>query len=159
MDNKMKSRIRKIGWLFFLTYIALLVYCLFFSERYGRITGEGYRYNLVLFTEIKRFFKYRHLLSAESFLLNMFGNIIGFMPFGFFVPMLSKKRSFWKVLCLSFELTLAIETMQLLLKVGIFDVDDLFLNTLGGILGYICYAITHGIYRLSYERREKRQRV
>lgn len=155
MDNKMKMRIRRVGWLLFLLYIGLLVYFLFFSERYGRTVGEGYRYNLVLFAEIKRFFKYRHLLSTESFLLNMFGNIIGFMPFGFIVPILTRKYNFWRILCMSFELTLAIETTQLLLQVGIFDVDDLFLNTLGGVLGYVCYAITHGIYKCHYKRRQR----
>lgn len=155
MDRKLKSKIRNIGWCMFLLYIVLLVYCLFFSERYGRTAGEGYRYNLVLFAEIKRFFKYRHRLSAESFLLNMFGNIVGFMPFGFFVPLLRNKASLWKTVCLSFELTLAIETTQLLFRVGIFDVDDLFLNTLGGLLGYLCYAVTHGIYRWRFRMRKE----
>lgn len=150
-----KEKIKKAGWLLFILYIAMLVYFLFFSERYGRTAGEEYRYNIVLFAEIKRFFKYRHLLSTESFLLNMFGNIIGFMPFGFFVPMLSKKHSFWRILCLSFELTLAIEVTQLFLKVGIFDVDDLFLNTLGGVLGYLCYLVAHGIYRSHHKRSQK----
>ncbi len=155
MDNKIKKRIRSVAWLFFLIYIALLVYCLFFSERYGRTGGEEYRYNLVLFTEIKRFFKYRDLISVESFLLNMFGNVIGFMPFGFFIPILSSKKKFWSIFCLSFELTLTIETIQLLSKVGIFDVDDLLLNTLGGVLGYLCYAIFHGIYKVKYSNRGK----
>lgn len=153
MKNEMKIRIRRAGWLLFLIYIAILVYFLFFSERYGRVAGEGYRYNLVPFTEIKRFFRYRTLISTESFMLNMFGNVVAFMPFGFFIPMLSRKRGLWKVFCFSFELTLTVETIQLLTKVGIFDVDDLMLNTLGGVLGYLCYAVFHAMYRRIYDKR------
>ena len=41
----------------------------------------------------------------------------------------------------SFDLSLAIEIIQLLTRVGSFDVDDLILNTLGGVIGYILCAI------------------
>ena len=37
----------------------------------------------------------------------------------------------------SFELSLLVELLQLVFKVGSFDVDDLLLNTIGGLLGYI----------------------
>ena len=39
----------------------------------------------------------------------------------------------------SFELSLLVELLQLVFKVGSFDVDDLFLNTIGGLLGYLVY--------------------
>ena len=157
MDKQSKERIRRLGRILFYIYIALLSYFLFFSERYGRTVGEEYRYNLELFAEIRRFFKYRHLLSTESFLLNMLGNVVAFMPFGFFIPVITKKRSFFNVAFLSFELTLLIELMQLIFKVGIFDIDDLFLNTLGGILGYVCYAISYGGYRIYYRVHPKKR--
>ena len=51
------------------------------------------------------------------------------------------------MLILSFLLTLSIETIQLVFKVGSFDVDDMFLNTLGGIAGYLCQGITRAIGR------------
>jgi len=153
VDKRTKSRIRKIGWLLFLIYIALLVYFLFFSERYGRTAGEEYRYNLVLFAEIKRFFRYRQYISQEMFILNMFGNVAAFMPFGFFIPMLSGKRGLFRITCLSFELTLAVELTQLAAKVGIFDVDDLLLNTLGGLAGYLLFEIVYFFYRLKYHKR------
>lgn len=145
-----------MGWLLFLIYIAMLVYFLFFSERYGRTAGEEYRYNLTLFAEIRRFFKYRQYISTESFILNMFGNVVAFMPFGFFVPMLSRRRGLFRIVCMSFELTLAVELTQLFTKVGIFDVDDLLLNTLGGLLGYVLYEIVYFFYRLKYHRKKKK---
>jgi len=37
----------------------------------------------------------------------------------------------------SFEFSLLVETIQLVSKVGSFDVDDLLLNTIGGAIGYL----------------------
>lgn len=156
MKQKEKMKVLYLGRLLFGIYLILLVYFLFFSERYGRTSIREYRYNLELFAEIRRFIKYRNLLSVESFLVNLVGNLVGFMPFGFFIPMLSKKKKFFQVLLLSFQFTLTIEMIQLFTKVGIFDVDDLFLNTVGGVLGYICYRIAYGIYHCIYHRKEVR---
>ena len=60
------------------------------------------------------------------------------MPAGFFIPILWKKRkSFLFTLCVTFEMSFVVEILQLIFRVGSFDVDDLILNTLGGILGYL----------------------
>ena len=40
---------------------------------------------------------------------------------------------------IQFELSLLVELLQLVFKVGSFDVDDLLLNTIGGLLGYLVY--------------------
>ena len=44
--------------------------------------------------------------------------------------------------CMGFMVSLLVETVQLITKVGCFDVDDLFLNTVGVMLGYLCYYIS-----------------
>ena len=126
------------GRVLFLIYLAGLCYFLFFAENYGRIFGqENYRYNLVPFKEIERFWIYREELGIHSF-LNLAGNILGFMPAGFFIPMLwEERKGFWFTVCVTFEMSLLLEILQLIFRVGSFDVDDLILNTLGGILGYL----------------------
>ena len=86
-------------------------------------------------------------LGAFATFTNLFGNIVIFLPFGFFMPMASKYRSFWATAVNSLALSLLVETFQLLTKVGCFDVDDLVLNTLGGILGYITFMICNTIRR------------
>ncbi|MGX6444627.1 VanZ family protein [Neobacillus sp. K501] len=69
---------------------------------------------------------------------NLAGNIIGFIPFGFILPLLSKRVfKLSTVILLTFCLSLTYEILQLVFEFGSFDVDDLILNTLGGILGYI----------------------
>jgi glycopeptide antibiotics resistance protein len=81
-------------------------------------------------------------------MLNIAGNIFAFSPFGFILPVISpKNRKFLNVALLCFEFTLSIELIQLLLKVGIFDVDDIFMNLCGGIFGYCIFAICMKIIR------------
>lgn len=149
VEHKTGKRVRIIWWTLFICYLIGISYFLFFSERYGRAGGtNGYRYNLVLFKEIKRFIVYHKEIGFEGFIVNLFGNVIAFMPFGICLPIISKSnRGFFYVLFLSFGFSLAIETIQLLYKIGIFDIDDLLLNTVGGILGYGCYCIVKVISR------------
>ena len=126
----------------FVAYLIVLAYFLFFSERYGRGSNQDYNYNLVPFQEIKRFIHNRQYLGVEAFVVNLFGNVLAFIPYGFFVPMVSKaNRQFLSVALYSLEFSLGIELVQLSFRVGTFDVDDLFLNTLGGALGYVLFVI------------------
>lgn len=142
---------KKRGFVVFLfvSYLLLLLYFLFFSEGFGRTQqNRDYQYNLRLFHEIRRFIQYRHILGFRAVFINVFGNVIAFMPLGFFIPAVCKsmKNGFLAVLC-CFSVSLLVETLQLVFKLGSFDVDDLFLNTLGGLLGYIVYLIFRGLLK------------
>ena len=137
-DAKMTNYALWVGRVLFMVYLAGLCYFLFFAENYGRVTGlEKYRYNLVPFREIERFWKYRRELGIHS-LYNLAGNILGFVPAGFFIPVLLKgRRGFLFTACSILQMSLHVEILQLIFRVGSFDVDDLILNTLGGMLGYL----------------------
>lgn len=68
---------------------------------------------------------------------NLLGNLVLFFPMGCYLPLLlpsvRRKGSFgWQML----GLLLGIETLQLLLRVGTFDVDDILLNLVGAFAGY-----------------------
>lgn len=142
----------------FVLYIFFLLYFLIFSDWYGRTgVSSEYRYNLVLFKEIKRFIEYREDLGAFAVFTNLFGNILIFVPFGFFISMASTARGFFMTLFYSFGLSLCVEVFQILTKVGSFDVDDLLLNTIGGVLGYILFSICNMIRRRHNGRRKKRR--
>ncbi len=161
MSQRQVRRYRILGRVLFVLYIVFLVYFLCFSELYGRTeVSEGYRYNLELFKEITRFIQYREELGAFAVFANLFGNILIFVPYGFFISMASTSRSFFQTLFYSFALSLGVEIFQLLTKVGSFDVDDLLLNTLGGILGYILF-LTCNIIRRKCDgrKREKYERA
>jgi glycopeptide antibiotics resistance protein len=155
LKQKQVKRLRMLGKVLFVIYVIFIVYFLLFSEWYGR-TGntEGYRYNLVLFKEIRRFIEYREELGAFAVFTNLFGNILIFVPFGFFLPMGSKQRSFFVTVYYSFSLSLCVEVFQLITKVGCFDVDDLLLNTIGGTLGYILFAICNVVRRRYFAKKK-----
>lgn len=76
------------------------------------------------------------------------GNIALFLPFGFLVPLLKKKKgNVWNILGIGFLCSLGIETLQFLISTltgytyKVFDVDDLILNTLGSVIGYGLFKI------------------
>lgn len=143
----MKEWRKLITYLGFIIYVIALSYFLFFAEALDRnAVHDQYAYNLILFKEIKRFIKYRSYLGWKAVVLNLGGNIVAFMPFGFFLPKLTKAFENWIIIiCFTFCFSLAIETVQLIYRVGIFDIDDIFLNTLGGILGYLCHRVYNKI--------------
>ena len=159
MNSKSRKRIRILGKILFVLYIIFIIYFLIFSDWYGR-TGEmqEYHYNLVLFKEIKRFWEYRDQVGMFAMFTNLFGNVIIFMPFGFFMPMASKYRSLFSTVFYSFGLSLCVETFQLVTKGGSFDVDDLLLNTIGGLAGYILFIICAAIRRRHVYKKKNNHR-
>lgn len=139
--NKKKGNV--FMWVCFLAYLLLLGYVLFYASFFGREEHAEYRYNITLFQEIGRYY---HLGmrtgSWNLFFLNVLGNICVFIPLGMFLPKLFRncKNMFFTVL-LSFELSLCVEIVQLMTRVGSFDVDDLLLNTIGGLCGFLLVTI------------------
>ncbi|GHU62157.1 hypothetical protein FACS189418_3060 [Clostridia bacterium] len=128
-------------WLIFIIYMSLLIYFLFFAELMDRQSRPiNYSYNLKLFTEIKRFIRSYERLGFYVIFLNLVGNIVGFVPFGFILPLITKRAKHWYMnILLGFTFSMWIETFQLVFRVGIFDVDDMFLNTLGSFIGFVTY--------------------
>lgn len=146
-----KETWRIVAILAFLAYLLLLAYLLFFSSTYGRTIEMGYRYNLTPFLEIRRGLKHIETVGYRYVLVNIAGNVVAFMPFGFLLPLITeRKMNTIKVFFFSLLLTICAESLQLVSRTGAFDVDDLILNTIGGALGYWCYVLLLG------RRRKKR---
>lgn len=148
--------IRKTGIILFVAYVLLLMYLLFFSEAYGRIADaqREYRYNLVPFVEIKRFWIYREQLGSFALFTNIFGNVLGFIPYGFILPVICRGlRNGFLIILSGFSLSLCVETIQLVTKVGCFDVDDMILNTLGAAVGYLAFWICDLLRRKYYGKK------
>lgn len=67
-------------------------------------------------------------------------NILLFMPLGFLLPIYSEKlKKIWKVVFIGFIVTSVIEIIQYITKIGIFEIDDIFNNTIGVLIGYCIY--------------------
>ena len=149
-------------FLIFVVYIVLLTkFVLFkyhtpldaiqqFSMTFSKEQLE--RQNFTLFETIKLFWN-TTVLSNQVKFNNLGLNIIGFMPFGFFIPLLfSSKRNMIKMILLTFFFSFSYEIIQFFCEVGSFDVDDLFLNTIGGFLGYILFKVLYCL-KYFYEKR------
>lgn len=156
MKDETKRRIRQTGVILFVIYVLLLIYFLFFSESYGRVAEaeREYRYNLVPFVEIRRFWVYREQLGLFALFTNIFGNVLGFVPLGCILPVICRKwRNCFLIILSGFGLSLCVETIQLITKVGCFDVDDMILNTLGAALGYLAFAVCDYLRRKHYGKK------
>lgn len=155
LNKNVKKKIKTFSTILFVLYLFLLIYLLFFAERFGIQSFEEreYHYNLVFLQEIKRFWTYREQLGVWPVVLNLLGNVVGFIPFGFILPIIHRDtRNFFFITFSGFALSLCVETIQLITKLGCFDVDDLIMNTLGAALGYVFFAVIYFTYKRTKRR-------
>jgi glycopeptide antibiotics resistance protein len=97
----------------------------------GTETGEA---NLIPFkTIIPYLLGHKGLLIAG---INIAGNIVLLIPFGFLVPLVFRGMTWKHALALAVAFPLFVEVSQVLLGLGIFDIDDVILNGIGVVLGY-----------------------
>ncbi len=82
---------------------------------------------------------YEHY-NFNTWFNNLFGNIILFIPLGFSTPYFSMRIGYIKRSVLFILIvTVIIEALQMLLHAGSFDIDDIILNSLGGLIGFVIY--------------------
>ncbi|PFU83755.1 hypothetical protein COK91_05955 [Bacillus cereus] len=84
-------------------------------------------------------------------------NIVLFMPLGFLLPTIWPQfRKMKNTVCAGFFFSLAIELNQLLNN-RITDIDDLFTNTLGAVVGYVLYKVLYtALFKMILKREEKK---
>jgi len=120
------KRFLNIGyWIVLLFYSYLLIDTVFFARDARRSI------NLIPFD----------MIAEQDFTLNVWGNILMFIPLGLYFADFLKKFSFWKLLGCIMGTSLAIEIIQYIFKRGVSDIDDLLLNTAGGVIGIIIYLV------------------
>jgi glycopeptide antibiotics resistance protein len=78
-----------------------------------------------------------HLIA----MVNLIGNIVPFMPVGFLAALVNRGMTWQKSLVLAIAVGLAMEGMEVVFRVGIFDVDDILLNAFGVMTGYWLFAM------------------
>lgn len=139
MDKR--ETIKHLSRICFIIYMIALVYMLFLSDDFGRtqIRSAVYR-NFIPFNEIKRFIG-MFSTSPMYVIRNVLGNIAIFMPFGALIRWVLNRRVHWyQVVSYTFLFSLSVEVLQLVSRVGSFDVDDIILNTIGGLFGFWVYS-------------------
>lgn len=72
---------------------------------------------------------------------NVVGNIVLFMPLGAYLPFFSRERRIWLPLLWVMGASICVEVLQGVLSIGASDIDDVLLNTLGGLIGILSYRV------------------
>ena len=135
---------RAILMLFFTGYIALV----FFVTNF-RTSGMHREVNLHLFRAWREAL---HNFSQQRW-LNVLLNIAMFVPLGFMLPIIWRKLWKWYLtIPAGFGFSLLLELLQLILSRGVFDVDDLFCNTLGAMIGYFTVMVILSCFRAKGKR-------
>lgn len=159
------SMIKLCLWVIFIAFLLLLTKNILFKKSpgyYKRYFRNEYRHysvkngwehsNTKPFSTIQLFYNSRRL-NAEYKQDNLLGNLLGFAPIGFLVPLLIPLfRKGIYVLLAGFFLSLCFEMAQLVLGLGVFDVDDLILNTAGCFIGFGFFRLTSWVLDLKGKR-------
>lgn len=125
---------KEFGNLLFIIYILLLYEMLTRSEL-NHVSG----YNLVPFTEILRY-----KVGTTNFYINVIGNIVVFIPFGYFISRYIKPKKILPILIVSVISSATVEFVQLCIGRS-FDVDDIILNAVGALIGFLFYVALNAI--------------
>lgn len=136
LKNKQKFLVgNEIMMLTFIVYIL----CLFQIVTSQDVSGV-HGVNVTLFKELTRY-----QFGSRLFYRNIVGNILMFVPFGFFTSYYLKLEKKRIIFYLALIVSVVIELIQL--KIGrAFDVDDIILNMLGSLLGYFLYRLMDRIF-------------
>ena len=120
--------------LFFVAYM-LLLFRLVTSQDVTTIHST----NLMPFKEILRY-----EVGSDGFFKQVIGNIVLFIPFGYFVTSYCNIKKIWTISIVSGLSSLVIEVVQHFIGRS-FDVDDIILNIVGGIIGYLLYTCLNAV--------------
>ncbi len=163
----MKKQHRKNGTvrrLLFVCYGAVMLYLLFVRGR-GPVGALSYweqvagNYNLTPLHTISNYWDiltrpeyYLEKFGAVSIyrtqariaVVNLLGNVVMFIPLGFFLPLVWKKlRKLWKSFLTAAGMILLVELVQMLTLRGSCDIDDLILNLCGVVIGYVLWRMVY----------------
>ncbi len=140
----------------------LFIFCSF-SEEYGRAAMEErqYRYNLIPFVEIRRFWIYRKQLGCYGGSYQSFWKCNWLYSIWIYTSGYSghKCRNGLLIVLAGFSLSLLVEVMQLITKVGCFDVDDMILNTAGAAIGYLLFVVCNYLRRKRFMAKRYRYAI
>lgn len=149
MKNK-QQRINIILGIIFLAYLLLMFKILFFKYIPLMDILDSDRevirsINLIPFSTIHNY--YSDFSNHFIALFNVLGNIIIFIPLGVYLKVFKKDIKFKNCVTITFLTSLCVEIIQFTFGIGIADIDDIILNTIGGVVGLFVYNFIYMILK------------
>lgn len=167
-DSVKNRTFKTIIWILFCLYILLLIKVILFKYPIDMTVETLKGNNMDMFKKrilyssnfipFRTIYKYSTVdIGFNISVSNILGNIIAFMSLGFLLSLLKERlRELKKIFKIAFIISLTFEIIQLITGLGQFDVDDIILNVLGGVLGFLIYKIFCKIYDHSFVANKNR---
>lgn len=127
---------KKYFAVFITVYTIVLLYMMFYAS--GREPSEIAYFQHKPFITIQNFFENNNI-DNQDFIINIFGNIFLFSPFGWLGLCIKKFNRFLPITLFFLVAISLIESLQYFSGRGVADVDDVFLNTFGMLLGFVLF--------------------
>lgn len=118
-----------------LTYLLFVIYIL---SLFYIVTFQDDNYGMSNFVPFREMLRYK--IGSKLFFRNIVGNILLYMPLGFFVTAYIDERKIFPTMIISLVTTISIELVQLVIG-RVFDIDDIILNLFGGFLGALIFTL------------------
>ena len=139
-DNNITTR---VTYVLFIIYLVILFWILLFKlgvhfSNMGKLSSI----NLIPFSKPSR-------ANGKIDISEMILNVIIFVPLGIYVGILFKRWIFVKKLLLIFSISLIIEVLQFIFRLGVADITDIITNTLGGISGLMIFMAIEKLFKNS----------
>lgn len=159
--------LRKLAWIGFWLYSFVVVWKLLIERMINRVLhythGLGnrpYIFTKYGFNEYNGFFDFsawemnvnfiplktivfytsaQHV-NTDIAINNLMGNFILLLPLGLLLPFLYKRfQKLTNITTVAFAASTIIEVVQFMLQIGMADIDDILLNTVGAVIGFYSY--------------------
>lgn len=115
-----------------------LIFILYIMCLFEVVTFQDVNFGTSNFIPFKEILRYN--IGSRLFVKNIIGNVLLFLPYGYFISYYLKNKKMLPSVVLTLAVSITIEVVQL--NIGrTFDIDDIILNTVGGILGSGIYIL------------------
>ena len=152
--RRTKPAARALLWLALALYTALLVYIVFFARRRQGLEWSPYLVNKVPLINTFRDHAYISKIGWWNYWDNIFGNVAIFLPLPILLASVSGLRSRLWLLGCGVAVSVLIEVLQYLFRVGVPDIDDVIFNSTGALLGVVLWELLFRkiVCRFAYQR-------
>ncbi|CAH1055553.1 VanZ family protein [Paenibacillus pseudetheri] len=145
MNTKKERMLSTFAWVMFIVYLLVLVRIVLFKDTqiYNLFVMIGHGQRVLNIIPFASTFEMMRTIGLLHNLQNIAGNFAVFFPMGIFIPLLMNK-GFKQTVVIVIGISVSIEVVQYILAIGISDIDDVILNTVGAIVGWSVFQYIKG---------------